>query len=259
MGGRGSSSGGGGGGGIPPAYGGGGRFGGFKTFGELVGAMNQANITPTPAQNSADKWTDNGNQKLIDYQNLPEDDMGHFLHQVDGAALPQDKWSFYDNPSQKLVSELGLNGKPTVLSKKDFDNYVASTGQQVIYRGWENGVDSRDRFMNSDYSHIGTGRYGDGYYFGSQQTASGYGSVKTQAALGPKTRMIDVNTLRREMAKMPRSAQRAMKIAGTTGSRTYYNDVGGEMQMALRLGYNCIDAGWCKVILDRSILIVRKP
>ena len=166
-----------------------------------------------------------------------------------------DNWSFHDLPYQRFVSDVGLNAPPTVLSKSDFDAYVQQSGATVLYRGWS-GKDSSDRFKQSMNSHVGNGINGDGFYYATDmQTAKGYGSYGTEAALSPNARVVSIAAVRAEIAKQSKQLQSALAKAGSRGSRTYGPNY-GDAQMALKMGFNVIDAGWAVVALTRDAVVV---
>lgn len=246
----------------PPRGRGIGQFGGFSNLAELAQAVQQNNQQIAQSAQQGD-YDGNGNAKLKKWQQQADDDKAaSYLAKlsksddvIQNTNTGSEPWGFYSNPMQKMILDMGLNAKPTVLSKSDFDNLAASTGAEVMYRGWSS-ADSKRRFTESDFTHIGTGRYGDGLYFGSASTASGYGSHTSRVMLSPTARVIDVNTLQSMMPGYGKLAA-ALRYSGTTGQRSYSNDVGGEAQWALKHGYNVIDAGWCKCVLTRDALIVR--
>lgn len=205
-------------------------------------------------------YTANGNQDLAKWQAATDTDkMGAYLHKVDNFDVNSvsDKWAFYDNPYQKMVLSMGLNDAPIVMSDSQFNQYVKQTGQTVMYRGWSS-RDSADRFTQSQYSHTGTGVYGDGFYFTpSQSTARSYGSgAVTKMALSPNARVVDYHTLVRNMnANATGKVGNALRKAGSYGSRSYgAND--GEAQWALKMGYNVVKNGSYYYALTRDALVV---
>ena len=100
--------------------------------------------------------------------------------------------------------------------------------------------------------------YGEGFYFGSQSTASGYsGGATTVAALSPNARVVDYNKVSAELAKLGSKAQGAFRHSGhTPGGQFKPNS--GEAQMALKMGYNVIRTDWCYCILTRDAVVIRK-
>ena len=255
-GGQGAQSGGGGGGGLSgllAAMGGQGR--------RQNSPQRGSSLTVTADQMKND-YTDNGNPNLIKWQGQEDTKSARYLSKVDNQVDLQqiqqstgDKWSFHDLPYQRFVSDVGLNGQATVLSKSDFDQYVKQTGSTVLYRGWS-GKDSSDRFKQSPNSHVGNGINGDGYYYApSLSTAKTYGSYGTEAALAPGARVVSIVDVRAEIARRNGTFQRSLSMAGSRGSRTYGPNQ-GDAQMALKMGYNVIDAGWAVVALTRDALVV---
>ena len=98
--------------------------------------------------------------------------------------------------------------------------------------------------------------YGEGYYFGSHATASGYGNVQTVGALSPKARVVDLDKVRQAISNQSSRTQAAFSHSGRTGS-TFSNNQ-GEAQMALKMGYNVIRTDWSYVVLTRDALVIKK-
>ena len=259
MGGRGSSSGGGGGGHAAlkqyDRLGGGG--------GTVKGTPGQQNskINLAPFQTKGD-YTDNNNPALVKFQNQTDDKTARFLaktyNERDFNKVQQqtnDKWTFHDNPMQATVLAMDLNKPTTVMSEADFNNYVQKTNSTVLYRGWSK-QDAVDRFNHSPNSHIGNGINGDGYYFAPDKaTAQGYGKVGMKAALSPNARVVSLDTVNAEIAKHNTTMQLSLRKAGSVGPRTF-NSNRGQAQMALKMGYNTIDAGWAVIPLTRDAVVV---
>lgn len=257
--------------------GGTGAGGGTGGFGGLMGAFTGAGggmgarsgqigsqISLAPFQTVGD-YDGGGNPDLIKYQGQSDDKTANFLAGTDkGTDLAKaqqqtnDPYPFYDNPMQKLVMRMGLNAPPTVLSEADFRKYVAQTGATVLWRGWS-GQNAVDRFKQSPNSHIGNGINGDGYYLApSKSTARNYGGTGTKMALSPQARVVSLDKVNAEIAKASPKLQRSLRKAGgygAGGTRTYgSND--GQAQMALKMGYNVIDAGWAVIPLTRDAVVI---
>lgn len=207
-------------------------------------------------------YTDNGNPALLKWQGQTDDKSANFLAKVDKttdlAQIQQstgDKWAFYDNPQQKLVGSMGLNAPATILSESDFNKYVKQTGATVLYRGWS-GQNAVDRFKNSPNSHIGNGINGDGYYFATDRSiAKGYGGTGTKAALSPNARVVSLAEVNKAIANTNSKFNSALQKAGGNGTRTYGANK-GQAQMALKMGYNTIDAGWAVIPLTRDAIVM---
>jgi hypothetical protein len=259
MGGRGASSSGGGGGAST-----------IRQYNKLGGGGGTINGTPgqydsklslAPFQTKGD-YTDNNNPELLKLQGQTDDKTANFLAKTwkerDFNSVQQqtgDQWSFYDNPMQATVLALDLNKPATVLSESDFNNYVQKTNSTVLYRGWS-GQNAVDRFNNSPNSHIGNGINGDGYYFSaSKSTAQGYGGTGMKAALSPNARVVSLNDLNWEMRKNSPRLKKSLAKAGSAGTRTFGPN-NGQAQMALKMGYNTIDAGWAVIPLTRDAVVV---
>lgn len=245
----------------------GGLMGAFNGAGGGMGAstgQSLSRINVAPFQTVGD-YDGGGNPDLIKYQGQTDDKTANFLAKTDKTfdlnqfqQQTNDPYPFYSNPAQKLVASMGLNDKPTVLSESDFRKYVAQTGASVLYRGWS-GQNAVDRFKNSPNSHIGNGINGDGYYFApDRSTARNYGGTGTKAALSPQARVISVDKVNAAIAKASPKLQRSLRKAGgygAGGTRTFgSND--GQAQMALKMGYNVIDAGWAVIPLTRDAVVI---
>ncbi len=264
MGGRGGKS------GLSP----GGGYGGFGTLQGLIGAMQEAqqqnsgagnggNLFNAGEGNSNPDYHDNGTPEMVNWQHqTDENKMAAFLAKMGKAQTPaQDAegYAYYQSAFQNMVIQMGLNAPVFAkLSKSDFDQYVAANGLTPIYRGWQGGKASKDRFENAAMSHTGTGMYGEGFYFGSHSTASGYSAgAMTRAALSPKARVVDLNTVRAEIAKLSPKARAALSHSGNTPG-SHYQPNQGEAQMALKLGYNVIRSDWNYCVLTRDAVVVQK-
>lgn len=263
MGGRGSSSGGGGGGGGVGLLGALGAFNaaGGSAFNNVQSSQYGSALNLQQFQTVGD-YTDGNNPELLKWQGQTDDKAANYLAKVDKTTdLAQfqqqtnDPWGFYDNPMQKMTVQMGLNKPATVLSESDFNNYVQQTGATVLYRGWS-GDNAVDRFKNSPNSHVGNGINGDGYYFSADRnTAMGYGGVGTKAALSPNARVVSLDAVNAEIAKTSPKFNKALSYAGSKGTRTYGTNE-GQAQMALKMGYNTIDAGWAVIPLTRDAVVI---
>lgn len=250
----------------------GGRGGASKVGGG--GAKPQQAQQPQPQQksNAPGGWDDNGNPALVKYQNQTDDKTANFLAKVHrDTDLNQiqkqtnDPYGFYDNDFQRLVLQLGLNGKPQTMSAKQFDAYVKNNRSEVLYRG-VSGQDAVDRFNNSPNNHTGNGVYGEGHYFSpdkstAQQYARMAGGSKSKIITATldksKARVVDVNTVRAEIQKHNSRLRASLRNAGSAGTRSYGSNK-GEAQMALKMGYNAINVpGFAVIPLVRDIVIVR--
>lgn len=265
MGGRGASSGGGGGGGggAVPSWN---RL--LRKFNDLNNGQAQvpsnqpgSQLQLQPFQQVGD-YTANGNADLMKWQGQTDDKSASYLAKIDKTTdlnkiqqSTNDPYAFYNNPYQKMVSSMGLNAQATVLSDADFNKLQKQTGATVLWRGWSS-QNSVDRFKNSPNMHVGTGINGDGLYFApNKSTAQGYGHNGMKAMLSPNARVVSLNAVNAQINKSGGKLQSALGKAGSYGSRSYGSN-SGQAQMALKMGYNVIDAGWAVIPLTRDALIV---
>lgn len=248
--------------------------GGYGGFGSLQGLIQAASsgvawaVNTDPTQRG--DYDDNGNPALIKYQGQEDDKTANFLASTDrniDLSDPQyaDGYAYHDLPLNRLLLRLGVTGGPLVLSDADFQKYVQQTGAQVVYRGWS-GKAAVDRFMNATHNHVGNGIMGDGYYFSpdlhtavsySGSGMRGQGEI-TKMALSPSARSIDLGTLRSMMYNASPKLQRSLAKAGTMGSGRTYGSNSGEMQFALKMGYNVIVSGGFVVSGTADAFIVSK-
>ena len=279
MGSRGASSGSGGGGGGSGTSstfsggGGGGQFGGFKNLQQLISAMQNSMQSNTNQGkggqslfhdgegNATPDFTDNGNPALMKWQGQTDDSKAaKYLAKMGKMTTPgQDSegYAYYQSAFQNMVIDQNLNAPVYArMDNKSFDAYCKANNLEPIYRGWSGGTASKDRFENAQASHTGTGMYGEGYYFGSKSTASGYsGGSITKAALSPNARVVDINVVQSAIANS--GASKAFMNSGksTTG---HFSKNMGEAQMALKMGYNVIRTSWSYVVLTRDAVVVTK-
>ena len=236
----------------------GGGYGGFGSLGGLIQAVGSGmsldydvNTDPTKRGD----WNDDGNPQVVKYQGQEDDKTANFLASTDHTIDlndPQyaDGYGYHDLPLNRLLLRMGVTGQPIVLDDNDFQALVQQTGAQVVYRGWS-GKSAIGRFMNATHNHVGNGVMGDGYYFSPDiSTAAGYsahgfghGEI-TQMVLNPlKARAVDLSTLQTMMQQASPKLQSSLYKTGTMGSGRTYGSNSGEMQYALKMGYNIIVSG----------------
>lgn len=209
------------------------------------------------------------NSKLAEFQQMNAEQL---VQLVNTMRSRPDSY-YYDqglnagSPTQRLVTELGLNDKPIVLEDAEYDKMIASNPDMIqIYRGvYGNGSltaqQVRQNTMYADLTYIGDGIHGDGLYFSTdkytaQSYAGGRGAV-TQAVINPsKVKSVTEDNIRRQFAMESNSVARN------------FRDIS---QYALYKGYNTIIAVGGNgsrshanggedfyVPIDRSVLIIRK-
>lgn len=236
----------------------GGGFGGFGSLQGLISAVGSGvsldyDVNTDPTKRGS--WNDDGNPQIVKYQGQEDDKTARFLASTDRTVDlndPQyaDGYDYHDLPLNRLLLRMGVVGRPIVLDDNDFQSLVQQTGAQVVYRGWS-GKAAVDRFLNATHNHVGNGVMGDGYYFSPDKTVAisysmhgtGHGEI-TQMVLNPqKARAIDLGALQTMMRSASPTLQRSLDKAGTMGSGRTYGSNSGEMQYALKMGYNVIVSG----------------
>ena len=154
--------------------------------------------------------------------------------------------------TQHMVQTLGLNDKPTVVSREEFDEIASRSLSGKVYRGVVDNVSAGvsadeivDMTVYGELNFLGNGIHSDGIYFSTQRgTAEGYASQGgrgrvMEACFSDGARIADYNEL---LAK-----KSASKI----------DDVG---TFALYSGYNAVrvrqgDGEDYLIALDRSCLV----
>lgn len=162
-------------------------------------------------------YTDDGNQKLIGFQN--SDDPERYLDDLARRAGASDE----TNGLQRLLTAADINGRAKVMSEPDFERFVRMSGATVMYRGWR-GKEDYDRFLQSGKTDVTANNYSDGFLVArnveSARAMAGSGNTITRMVLNPNARVISYERVSREVRN--------------SGSRL------SESQMALKMGYNVI-------------------
>ena len=249
MGGRGSKSG-------LSAGGGFGGFGSLAGLAQAVGGGLNLSYDVNTDPNKRGDWNDDGNPQIVKYQGQDDDKTANFLAGTDrnvNVNDPQydDGFEYHDLPLNRLLLRTGVVGQPIVLDDADFQKLAQQTGAQIVYRGWS-GKKAITRFMNAKFNHVGNGRIGDGYYFSPNLSTAvsfagsgrlGRGEI-TQMMLNPlKAKAVDITTLHAMMQQASPRLQNSLRRAGTGGSGRTFGSNSGEMQYALKMGYNVIVSG----------------
>lgn len=102
--------------------------------------------------------------------------------------------------AQKAVYMMGLTETPQMVSKEEFEKYVADTKVPVMYRGVDSLPDMSAQQMqfqmayDTERPYIGHGNFGDGLYFGTTEaTAEGYayGGAVSKCVIRPDAKVAD--------------------------------------------------------------------
>lgn len=210
--------------------------------------------------------------KLQAVQNMTNDEFEDYLNNGLNGVKLDSSYDYAKNCNfQQMVSDCGLNDKPTVVDRKTFDQMLKSDpNAKVIYRGVTdnkniNSSEILNQIKNSDGFHVGGGYYGDGlYYTGSHTEAMSYagaGSWSRQgltqrAIINPEAKVISRTDLMKQYNSLPYTTQAALRNAGSKSTSTWYNN--GESQLAIKLGYDAIQGAKSNhlIILNRKALII---
>lgn len=206
-----------------------------------------------------------------DIQKMSDDEFVSFLNDIKTLDIPE---FLANSDTQRFVAAINYNSLPTVVDPTTFDNITGTTWYRTVNGVYDastdvgmNAKDIAEQTMYGELSRIGGGYYGDGFYFADDYTGSiGYGRttgniLKTavmRAKIDPsKEKTIDYYKLHSMFGKESPKVRKAInKMVGVSG---YGNaDEQGYIAYAIRKGYNTIDVGSYRVVLDRSVLVMDK-
>ena len=83
----------------------------------------------------------------------------------------------------------------------------------------------------------------------------GYGGKGTKAVLSPNARVVSLDKVNQAISNSSSQFQSSLIKAGSNGARSYGSNI-GQAQMALKMGYNTIDAGWAVIPLTRDAIVM---
>lgn len=237
-------------------------FGGRGSSGRSAGGGGGGSqATPNSAAANQSYQT-----KLQQVQAMSDTEFESYLDNLRIMNLNLDSSYDYAKNStfQKMVSDLGVNDKPTVVDKSTFEDILAQNpNAKIVYRGVRDGKDiSATEILNqikySDGFHVGGGYYGDGlYYTGDVTTARATGKIQ-RVIIDPKAKVISRDDLKKAYNALPVNTRAALTFAGNKSTGDWYNN--GESHLALKLGYDAIQGEQKAhlIILNRKIMIVDK-
>lgn len=204
---------------------------------------------------------------------MTDDQMTTLFMQSKRADMPN-HLSDVSDKTQKFVYTAGINEKPTVLDKSDFNKYLRDNNiprSQILARsvGGAGYVVNGTRInlspsqvtsmiKDSELTYVGGKRggmvHGAGTYFdmnGGHNT--GYaGGATAVGVLSKKANVIsDGSTLRNKVASFQKTHPKFSKAVGPLSSDT-------KSIYALAMGYNVIAYGSYHNVIDRSALVMRK-
>ena len=153
--------------------------------------------------------------------------------------------------TQHMAQALGLNDKPKVVSREEFDKIAAQSPTGPVFRGVVDNLSAGvsadeivDMTVSGEITFLGNGVHSDGIYFStSRKTAEGYGGGDKgrvmEACFSSDARIVDYETLLSQKSSTP---------IGDTGTFALYS------------GYNAIrvkESGGEEylIALDRSALV----
>lgn len=213
---------------------------------------------------------------------MSDDELAALLRASKSAQMPN-YLADRDDTTQKFVFQAGVNEKPMVLDRKEFNQYLkdnniprdqiiarsvkpVSYNNQQGYRVSYSADQVQDMLKYSKLTYIGGKRggqaYGAGAYFAmTGGSSTGYGSNTAQAVLNPQTaKVIDYTTLRAQAASFDKTHPKFAKV-----TRGFDQD--NASVYALAMGYNVITdhtggfrgrSGDYYNVIDRKALVYLK-
>ena len=234
---------------------------------------NVANQAPTP-QN-----TPVSTGGAAAFAAMDDKSMAALINAAKKAVLPNQLADRKDI-TQQVVFQAGINGKPMVLDRNAFDQFIKYNGlqNQILNRSINSGSytnqlgrnvsltpnDISDMLKYSRVNYIG-GKVGGqaigaGTYFdmGSRIGGNtGYGGTTITAVLNPATaRVIDIGTLNSRISSF-KSTHPAASRAIESGSSSSWGSSKLSVY-ALAMGYNVIRRGSYHNVIDREALVYLK-
>lgn len=200
--------------------------------------------TPKPQSPSIKKITPSG-KDWSDFQDMDAKAVRQFYRDLNNNADINQSitdMGLRGNYTQRLITAMGLDDKPKVLSDADFDAMLQDNPDMIpIYRGvsGSGGMTSQmvtNQTMKGNDTRIGTGIHGDGIYFTTNYNyASGYQSNGRD----PMTAVVDKTKLK---AITERDLDIMIQKEPDSWLRRVSDDDGDKSTYALYKGYNCIIA-----------------
>lgn len=213
-----------------------------------------------PGRTTLDQFRQMGERDLMSYI----DNLKKNVTMPPVAELPE-----YD--TQRLTYDLGLNDKPRIVTDAELNKMSGP----MLYRGVHSYKDKdtvlataqavANLTMYDEYSRIGAGIAGDGYYFStSTSTANSYAgngkNLQESAVMKmkidtSKAKMVTYDHLKRMFARESGGVQWAFQHMSTVDDQWSTGYLGA---YALKKGYNVIqrhEVGHY-IVLDRSVMVM---
>lgn len=256
------------------ARGGGGIAGaGFGAFGGLPGSAPPPQAQAQPPTPGAQP-TQAGRTSLTAFQSMDAGQTVQYLRGLKQVQMPPTAM-LPDADTQKLVYDLGLNGQPRVVSEAEFQKIRGTTWMRGVTAAKDErsgavlmpGQAVANNTMYGQYSRIGGGVAGDGFYLSNDKgTANSYaGHASTlmdgavmRAKIDPSlAKPVTYESIRSQFFREPAEVQRAYQNMSLASHWS-----GGFMgAYAIQKGYNVITrkvsgSTQHRIVLDRSIMIM---
>lgn len=216
------------------------------------------------------KPSDIATHTVNDIQKMSDDEFVSFLNDIKTLDIPE---FLANSDTQRFVTAINLNNQPQIVDSNTFDKMSGTTWYRTVNGVYDRstdvgmtGKDIAEQTMYGELSRIGGGYYGDGFYFadtyaGSVAYGKTVGDISKTAVMrtkidSKKEKTIDYyqldNMLRKESPKVQRAINKMVGVQGYNASEQGY------IAYAIKKGYNTIDVGNYKVVLDRSVLVMDK-
>lgn len=129
---------------------------------------------------------------------------------MDRRLESHEGWANQYSAAQKVALDMGVYETPQVVSREDFDKYVADSGAVVCYRGVKD-IDSMtgenmqfQMAYNTQEPYFGDGIFGDGLYFSTRKdTAESYAGRAeiSTCAVRPDAKILEYGSPEHDKAK----------------------------------------------------------
>lgn len=238
--------------------------GGKRSAPQSAFTFQNAAGSATPQQ-AQDILQDLGNEDVVDYSDymkLSDDEKADAMRQIFKNGVPD---FLDDSDLQKFLYYTDIEGKPDVVSDSALDQMQGRSLYRTVHDEYDASQDV-GYSAKQIYNQIATGEftrvsgkggsaYGKGIYFADDYTGStvyGTGNPKKdltmRAKFNSKARVVSYSQANRGVSQAMASGSKLGRVYRSLDSQS------AASIWALNNGYNVIDAGSYKVVLDRRAL-----
>lgn len=187
-------------------------------FNEVMSAFQDGTVTAKAKESIDKKYKelkdryDNASEGQKKLMRMTPEEASEFIKESKDAEIPSNLNA--GSTTQRVIHQLGMHEKPTVLSREEYEEVVKESPSGKIYRGVrENGNvgvtadEIAEMTVKGDQTFLGYGMHSDGIYFSTDSDTashfSGQNGVAFEGCISPKARVVDYDALGLERAKDP--------------------------------------------------------